>query len=260
MSLYSRVLSYTAGAFCVAGLVLLLVWQRETVDIHRQALAIAGNLAKPSERIVAINHWVYGNQGFEKNPEYFLFARLGPTPLQVMRRGGDCADKGRLVAAMLASLGIRAGLLEVSDCPGCPWIHTVVEAESESGWMIVDPIWDVDYPSGNGKYLGLKELANTSLAWEHVTQLQRERGPQSKIALMPRAEATFDYTVSINWHRSIFTKAVEWALRQLNADQAFVHRPNILEDPQLFLACLCLMLSFSLTLFTVGMHYLSRTR
>lgn len=260
MSVFSRVFGFTATAFCLAGLVLLVVWQRDTNDIHRQALAIAGNLEKPSERIVAINHWVYGNQGFAKNPDYFVFEKLGPTPIQVMQRGGDCADKGRLVAAMLASLGIRAGLLEVSDCPGCPWIHTVVEAESETGWMIVDPIWDVDYPSGKGKYLGLKELANTSLAWQHVTELQSERGPQSKIAMMPRAEATFDYAVSINWRQSVLTKVVEWALRQFDFDQTFVHRPNILEDPELFLASLSLMLSFSIALLTVGMRYLFKAR
>lgn len=256
MSIFSRVLGLATVAFCIAGIFLLFVWLRDAKAIHSQALEITAGLEKPSERIVAINHWVYGNQGFAKNPEYFIFEKLGPTPIQVMRGGGDCADKGRLVAAMLASLGIHAGLLEVSECPDCPWIHTVVEAESEYGWMIVDPIWNVDYPGGDGKYLGLKELANSSLAWEHVVQLKDERGPQSKIALMPRAEATFDYAVSINWHQSTFSRVIEGMLHQFNIDQTFVHRPNILEDPELFLGSLCLMLAIAIGLFITGMHQL----
>ncbi|MBV8507171.1 MAG: transglutaminase domain-containing protein, partial [Alphaproteobacteria bacterium] len=160
-------------------------WQHDNALLHHQAIKITKNLNTDSRRIRAINDWVYQNKGFGKNNHYFIVPALGPTPIQVLEFGGDCSDKSRLVAAMLNELNLDAGLVMVSSCPNCGFIHTVVEAQYERGRMVVDPIWDVDYPTTDDRFLGVRDLAGTSLGREHVAELQKERGAADKIAAMP---------------------------------------------------------------------------
>src|SRR4030066_922729 len=66
----------------------------------------------------SINHWVYQNKGFKKNPDFFLFKSLGPTPIQVLDKGGDCTDKSILLMAMLESIGIDSTLVMLFDADG----------------------------------------------------------------------------------------------------------------------------------------------
>ena len=151
----------------------------------------------------------------------------------------------RLVAAMLAELNISEGLVTVSPCPECPLIHTVVEAEYESGRMVVDPLWHVDYPvAGGGKFLGIRDLAGTSLGRERVADLQRQRGASDKIVAMPATGATFDYAVAINWSKNSVTRTAAAILHSVGyvPEQSF--RPRFLEDPKLALSILFVCLGF----------------
>ena len=217
-------------------------WQHDNALLQQQAVKITANLNTDSERIRAINDWVYQNKGFGKNDHYFLVPALGPTPIQVLEFGGDCSDKSRLVAAMLNELNIGAGLVMISPCPNCGFIHTVVEAEYERGRMVVDPIWHVDYPAGDGRFLGIRDLAGTSRGRDRVAELQRERGPSDKIAAMPATEATFDYAVAMNWNKNAATRTVAAALHFLGYTPEQMFRPRFLEDPELalslFLVCI----------------------
>ena len=138
-------------------------WQDEAV-LQQHATKITESLSTDSARIRKLNDWVYQNKGFAKNDRYFIVSALGPTPIQVMEQGGDCSDKSRLVAAMLNSLGINAGLVMISPCPHCGFIHTVVEAEYENGRMVVDPTWDVDYPTGDGRFFGAESWPGPTAA------------------------------------------------------------------------------------------------
>ena len=186
----------------VFGLGLSMSWDNDNAVLRQKAMEVTTGLDRDSARIIAINDWVYRNQGFGKNEGYFLISALGPTPLQVFASGGDCADKSRLVAAMLDEISIKAGLMMISTCLGCGWIHTIVEAQYESGRMVVDPIWHVHYPAGNGKFLGVQELSGTDFGRRRVVELQQIRGVDDKIARMPLTEATFDYAVAINWKKT----------------------------------------------------------
>src|SRR5438093_11581299 len=118
---------FAAAIPLICAISLYFSWQQDNAVLLRQALAITAHLDSDSARIRAVNDWVYHNQGFAKNHRYFLVPALGPTPGQVMQHGGDCADKSRLVAAMLNNLGIDAGLVMISPCWYCGFIHTVVE-------------------------------------------------------------------------------------------------------------------------------------
>ena len=211
--------------------------QDETV-VRQRAVLITENLNTDSSRIRAVNDWVHHNQGSAKNNRYFIVPAFGPTSIQVMEQGGDCSDKSRLVAALLNSLGIDAGLVMISPCPHCEFIHTVVEAEYENGRMVVDPTWDVDYPTGEGRFLGVRELAGTDRGRERVIELQRQRPINDTIARMPTNEATFDYAVAMNWDRDIVTRTVRAILKLSGYSTEAIFRPRILEEPKLLLICL----------------------
>ncbi len=254
-------LFYTlAGLFLALAIGFGIDWQHDNAFLKAKAQEIVAGLRSPSQRIAAINHWVYSNQGFAKNPQYFLLKGLGPTPIQVLHAGGDCSDKSRLVSAMLAQIGIASGLVMISECADCVPIHTVVEAEQENGRMVVDPTWDVDYPSADGRYLSVRDLAGTARGWEHVLQLQKQRGPGAKVAYMPRSEATFDHTMAFNWRRNAITRIAAGVLRALGQDPGSLLRPRVLEDPKLFLTAACFALAVAAALCGLGASVWVRIR
>jgi hypothetical protein len=234
-----RKVGWVIGAIpllCAIGL--FLSWRQDEAVLRLQTMAITRNLNIDSSRIRAVNDWVYHNKGFAKNDRYFIVAALGPTPIQVMEQGGECGDKSRLVAAMLNSLGIDAGLVMIARCQHCGFIHTVVEAQYEAGRMVVDPTWDVDYPTGDGKFLGVRDLAGTNRGRERVAELRHQRLATDKIANMPADDATFDYAVSMNWDRNAATRTVAATFRLMGYQPETFVRPRLLEDPKLLLICL----------------------
>lgn len=218
-------------------------WLNDNTVLREEAMAVTTGLATPSAKIIAINHWAYHNQGFAPNDRYFLIPDLGPTPIQVLESGGDCGDKSRLVSAMLRQLGIASGLVQIFPCRDCSPIHTVVEAEYEGGRMVVDPIWNVDYPSGNGKFLGIQEIAGTNRGREHVSDLQAGRGFGDKIQFMPDAEATFDYARAVNWQKNALSRTAAFGFRMLGYNPKHMLRPHFLEDPKLALTLFLVMMA-----------------
>ena len=218
-------------------------WQQDNAVLRRQALAITGHLDSDSARIRAVNDWVYHNKGFDPNDQYFVVSALGPTPIQVMARGGFCADKSRLVAAILHSIGIDAGLVMISPCLYCGFIHTVVEARYEGGRMVVDPTWNVDYPTGDGRFLGVADLSGTNRGQERVAELRHQRPVTDKIQNMPDADAAFEYAVAMNWDKNLVTRSVAATLRLMGYQPETLLRPRLLEDPKLFLISFLLGLS-----------------
>jgi hypothetical protein len=238
-----------AGAIpliCAIGL--YFNWQEDDAVLRRQAVAITAHLDSDSARIQAVNDWVYHNKGFDKNNQYFVVPALGPTPIQVMARGGFCADKSRLVAAMLDSIGIDAGLVMISPCLYCGFIHTVVEARYESGRMVVDPTWNVDYPTGDGRFLGVTDLSGTNRGQERVAELQHQRPVTDKIQHMPDADAAFEYAVAMNWDKNFVTRSVAATLRLMGYRPETLLRPRWLEDPKLFLIYFLLGLATTVAL------------
>jgi hypothetical protein len=226
---------------------LLEDWRHDNSVIGREAQKITANLTSDSARIVAVNDWVYHHQGFGKNSSHFLVPALGPTPIQVLERGGDCADKSRLVAAMLNELGIDAGLVMISPCAHCDFIHTVVEARYEGGSMVVDPTWNIDYPAGGGRYFGVRDLAWTNRGEERVVELQRQRGEMDKIGTMPPTEARFEYAVAMNWDKNVLTHIAAETMRLLGHRPETMFRPRVLEDPKLALSWFLILVAMAAT-------------
>jgi hypothetical protein len=226
---------FSAAIPLICAISLYFNWRQDNAMLRRQALAITAHLDSDSARIQAVNDWVYHNKGFDPNDQYFVVSALGPTPIQVMARGGWCADKSRLVAAMLDSIGIDAGLVMISPCLYCGFIHTVVEARYEGGRMVVDPTWNVDYPTGDGRFLGVTDLSGTNRGQERVAELRHQRPVTDKIQNMPDADAAFEYAVAMNWDKNLVTRSVAAALRLMSYQPETFLRPRLLEDPKLFL-------------------------
>ena len=226
---------FSAAIPLICAISLYFNWRQDNAVLRRQALAITAHLDSDSARIQAVNDWVYHNKGFDPNDQYFVVSALGPTPIQVMARGGFCADKSRLVAAMLNSIGIDAGLVMISPCLYCGFIHTVVEARYEGGRMVVDPTWNVDYPTGDGRFLGVTDLSGTNRGQERVAELRHQRPVTDKIQNMPDADAAFEYAVAMNWDKNLVTRSVAAALRLMGYQPETLLRPRLLEDPKLFL-------------------------
>src|SRR5260370_5964490 len=151
---------------------------------------------------------------------------------------------------MLWQLRINSGLAQIFPCQDCGPIHAVVEAEYEAGRMVVDPTWDVDYPTGDGKFLGIQELAGTRHGREHVADLQWRRGADDKIQLMPESEATFDFAVAVNWQKNALSRAVALGLQLLRYDPAHLLRPHFLEDPKLALTLFLFIFAGTLVVIT----------
>ena len=148
---------------------------------------------------------------------------------------------------MLNSLDIDAGLVMISPCLYCEFIHTVVEARYEGGRMVVDPTWDVDYPTGDGRFLGVADLAGTNRGQERVAELQHQR-PATKIGGMPAADASFENAVAINWDKNLVTRSVAATLQLMGYQPETLFRPRLLEDPKLFLVWFLVASATTMTL------------
>ena len=127
---------------------------------------------------------------------------------------------------MLWQWGIDSGLAQIFPCENCGPIHAFVEAEYEGGRMVVDPLWDIDYPTADGRFLGIQELAGTSLGRQRLAELQRQRGMGDKIRYMSLAEATFDFARAVNWQKNAFTRVVAFGLRLLGYAPEHLLRPH----------------------------------
>jgi hypothetical protein len=251
--LWCRRAGWLTGAISLlCAIALFLSWHQDEVVLRQEAMAITENLNTDSARIHAVNNWVYHNKGFAWNDRFFILPVLGPTPIQVMELGGDCSDKSRLVAAMLNSIGIHAGLVMISPCLYCGFIHTVVEAQYENGRMVVDPIWNIDFPTEDGKFLGVMDLAGTSRGRERIVELQHQRPATDKIVSIPEMDAMFDYATAINWNRNIVTRMAIFILRLNGFHPELLFRPRLLEDPKLLLVIMLTVI----TIFSVISGYL----
>ena len=229
--------------FMIASLAALLCAALLFISIKRDQRildrAIAGQIkARPGsgEMVEELNHWVFNNQGFAKNRGFFFFRRLGPTPVQVLQSGGDCSDKSRLLAALLKRSGMDSTLVMLHACEGCRATHTIVETRYEGGRMAADPVFDIVFPAGNGRFYGVKELKNdASILISRLDELTARRGSESKVAYYKRDSESYAWPKTINWEKHRVLQKVAEMMARNGHDPFLVMRPHFLEDPKLFL-------------------------
>jgi len=211
--------------------------QKENHLLREQALAVTLGVEGRGDKVEVLNDWVYHNQGFAKNQSYFLLKALGPTPEGVLRRGGDCSDKSRLLSAMLAQIGIDSSLAMQYPCPDCEAVHTVVYAETESGVSPFDPVYNISFPDGQGGFLTVPELARSYEAMTaRLDQLIQERGEDDKIVWYDAPTHHFEFATTVNWDKNALTRAFAGLLEFFDIEPTTFFRPHFLESPKLALS------------------------
>jgi hypothetical protein len=224
-----------ATALCAAAL-LYYAYAKDAHRLKELALQLSAGAPRLDHKVHVLNTWVYRNQGFSKNKNYFLVASLGPTPVQVLEEGGDCSDKSRLLAAMLRQLGIKASLAMLYPCPGCVPVHTVVLAETESGTMVADPVYDLTFPKNTVGFHDVREMTRDPYVLTgRLAVLRAERGRGDKIVLYDEATHHYNLITTVNWRKYRWLKAASSGFRLFGLEPSLVHRPAILEDPKLLL-------------------------
>ena len=233
----SAVLFVLALVFALAAAIVGASWLGDRARLRAVAEQVAGAPMSEGDRLTRVVAWVYGNQGFAKNHGRFLLAGLGPTPVQVLEKGGDCADKSRLTANLLRELGVPVSLAMIRPCPTCGFGHTVALVRTAGGWTPVDSVYNITFPSGNGRFTPIERLrADPALQAHRIAELRRLRGPGDKINYFSMARDPFTYATTINWDANALTRAVAGVLRARGEEPWRVPRPMLLEDPKQFVA------------------------
>ena len=235
-----RVSSLLAALSCfLLSAWMVVSWERDNRELRAFGAPYLETDGSIGDAIAALTDAVYNKEGFAKNKGFFLFKQLGPTPLQILEQGGDCADKSRLSAAILDEFGIDTTLVMLSPCADCPPGHTVFEARPNAERIASDPVYNIVFPSGDGQYHGVVALRNNpELLPERLDTLIEERGPQDKIAFYRAAAdgAHYGYPKTINLEKTAATRMLKSVLARFVDDPELIRRPRLLEDPKLFLA------------------------
>ncbi|MGC2048925.1 MAG: hypothetical protein WA635_09980 [Gallionella sp.] len=185
----------------------------------------------------SINHWVYQNKGFKKNPAYFIFKSLGPTPIQVLNQGGDCTDKSILLMAMLESIGKDSTLVMLYDADGKTPTHTVVEVSDGQFKAVADPVYDLVFPNSNGGFYSIEDLRkNPALLLNRLDNLLQIRGTSSKIIYYRRINESYQFASPINWNKNNLLRITSNILGGMGIEARDIRRPHFLDDPKLFIS------------------------
>ena len=243
------------GTSCVAlafTALLWLSWQADRAALRDFAYRITQGAEMTGKQVEAIVDAVYREQGFAKNKHYFLWPALEATPLQILRFGGDCADKSRLLVALLEELGVSASPVMLSLAEQGPFVHTVVEARATNGSLVADPVYNIVFPrpDANG-YFDLRQLRDDpSILPKRIEELVRLRGTRDKIYHYKTNPdgAHYGFPKTINLDKSALTRIAKKILGWFVSEPELIYRPRFLEDPKRFfvlssgaLALLCLL-------------------
>lgn len=179
------------------------------------------------------------NKPEDGNESYFLlpvFRFLRPTAAQVIEKGGDCADRSRLVIALLRLRGISSTKWALYDAKG-EAKHAVVEADVESGKMVLDPLFGIWFPKPEGGYFGIKELRqDPNILLNRLKELRAEKAypGTGRLEFYPRDEYIYTNARTINWTKSVILRASFAILHRMLGERADdIHRPGFAEEPPL---------------------------
>lgn len=159
-------------------------------------------------------------------------ALLGPTPVDVIHRGGGCSSLARLYVLGLRSLGIRAMPVTLYHESGVAR-HALVEVRIGTDRWIVDPAYGFHYVDHAGRPIGLDALrAGTEPEFRPLVADCEAGYPRTNYH-------TFDYRRSktANWTMTLVRRVIYPPLRMLTSGRIdTMPQPGFLEWPQLIIA------------------------
>jgi hypothetical protein len=190
--------------------------------------------APPSEKVVALV--AYMEKHVDRRPTTdasFLpgLSVLRPTARQVVEKGGDCADRSRLLIELLEREGVDASKVALYDRDGVPR-HAVVEVDTEHGPMAVDALYGMYFPKPSGGYYSVWDInRDESILAGRVRELA---DLQPAVREYPLEMYTYVSPRTINWDKSAMMRLAYRGLRATfgpSVDRW--SRPGIVEDPVL---------------------------
>jgi len=217
------------------------------------------------ERVLSLLDWVHNGLGTHKNNKHFLFAQFGPTPVQIMREGGDCADKSRLLCAMLREIDIAATPVMCFDPQSGKPTHTIVEARIADGeYMVVDPAYGLFFPrNGKAGYHDLLDLRrDPSIVERRVDAISRQSPKmREEDRYYLRAYSGYQGVSTFNWNKGTMSGVLhDFLERRLGDDVYRLPRPATLERPKVLVAWSCLLAAILVQVVAVLVRGLIRRR
>lgn len=246
----ARLLRGVLVALFAISLISFAAYRIDRRALRTVAHELTDHVTEPSQRVLALNHWIHAHLPTKPNPDSFIWSRLRATPLQVLERGGDCADKSRLLSAMLRELGIPATMAMLFDKRTGLASHTVVEARlADDHYMVVDPSFELHFPDGeSGQFLGIVELRrDPSALHRRLSDLQAAHARPALYHVYPVGYATYEGATTINWNKNAVTRTAHDVLIRWVGEELYRwSRPVALEEPKLFVSLATLVLAVSL--------------
>ena len=236
--------SFAAAACCY------ISYLRDSNRLGNVAREVTAGATSPSDRVLALLHFVSDHHGTRQNERFFVLRRMRATPLQVLEDGGDCADRSRLLCALLRAVDIPATMAMCFDRETGAPTHTLVEAEPARGrYMVVDPAYDLYFPKPNQRsYYGLLDLRrDPGLVTRRIDELCASAPLVREVErYYLRAYSGYHQVATINWSKHTILRPLHDWLRKRYGDRIYrFRRPTVLEEPKLLVGTFCLLPGFA---------------
>jgi hypothetical protein len=237
-------------ASCQVLLVVSYFHDQHTLAERLNSVAAAG--LPPSEVTLRALELLKDLPSIDSNEQYFLlpaFHFLRATPRQILRDGGDCADRSRLLIALLHTRNIFASKWALYSKDLRP-AHSVIEVHTELGRMVVDPLFGLWFPRPGGGYYSIEDLRrDPGLLYARVRyqQSQQLQTGGANIDRYPLQVYFYGLARTINWDKSAaehFCYRILHALIGSNAD--YIPRPIWVEQPSLIAFAMIIVLELLL--------------
>lgn len=247
-----RTIQVGVAAGLLVGAYSYVSFVQDESTLRGQAVEVAGMKTTSAEKTLALLAWVHDIHRTRENDRYFLWPRLRATPMQVLESGGDCADKSRLLTALLRHVGVTSTMVMCFDPRTSASTHTVVCAFMEDGsTMVVDPAYALYFPMGDsGRFAGLAELRKTpGILDERLATLRAELPRSHPVHAYNPSTAGYSQASSMNWNRDGLMRTLHAVLYPSWGDELYsLPRPLFLEEPKWLIACVGMTVSLGLLL------------
>lgn len=214
---------------------------RDQLALRRVAYTVVDPAATSGDEVRRLAEWIHEAAFTARNPRSFLLSSLRATPAQILRDGGDCADKSRLLVAMLDAIRIPATSVMLFDVNTGQPCHTVVEAEFAPGRsMVADPTFGLTFPSPQGGYMGLAEL-RAHPEWADVEILRRQsQAPwPARVCFYRLSALSYAGASSFRWDANMVARTLHALLQPCLGENLYhARRTAWLERPALTCAAL----------------------
>lgn len=243
MKIATRIILWVVTFSGLSGSVAAFVcYRRDDSRLRVAALSAINDERSAEDRALTLMHWVHHHTATAKTNDYFVVPSLGATPMQVLSHGGDCADRSRLLTAMLRSMNIAATMALCFDKETGRPSHTVVEAQvGPDAYMVLDPAYKLSFPKPDASgHFGLLDLRRDPAILARRVNKRCDEIPRYRpIHWYDRRRASYHQASTFNWNRNAITRMAHDLLWIWMQDDVYrIRRPVIIESPQLAVSAL----------------------